>query len=137
MQLSSDQMYADLGYSPVANPYAGISHLRHRPCQTVGVVVGIIVRGAVECLDLFRQCSEVDSIAVALPFTVTFCPAIVAVTPSASLTGSLPIRDRLPHLASTALSLRAAYQDYKAIQIADMPHRLIAAGNINYESNKT
>ena len=60
-------------------------------------------------------------------FTVTFCPATVAVTPSASLTGSLPIRDGLPHLASAALSFAPRAKIAKPFLFAVTPHRLIAA----------
>ena len=43
---------------------------------------------------------------------------------SASLTGSLPIRDGFPHLASAALFFHAAHQDCEAGTVAVRPHQL-------------
>lgn len=51
-------------------------------------------------------------------------PAIMSITPSASLTGALSIRDGLPHLASAALYLPAVHPDCKTIPNAITPHRL-------------
>ena len=54
-----------------AKSYVGISHFRHRKEQVVGVIVGIIARGAVECLVLFGQRHEVNSFLVSFHLAET------------------------------------------------------------------